>query len=268
MKVKGFCFISDSRYARMASWCKNSFEAHNPYEMVVLNLEEGCEEFEFHKWHIETKDFPIRAENPFGILKFMAALELMEQENLDKLIMLGADVITVGSFKGVEEAPFELLHSTDIGSAPNMPLNPDVIVVGKTFLQKAVALYKRLLTTPNKHLIDYQEMYILNELVNVEDVTNLSLSTYFNCSDYCFNKNVRSGVTFWADTPNSVVRYGSDVARTLHIQTGLYQLYDQQAFDAKLLGCLRSSAAFSDPALRMLVQDWIKDDSIWGSETV
>jgi len=259
--IKGFCFTSDSRYHRMGQWCKNSFEATNPYEMVLVNLEDS-KDSRFYKWHQATKEHPLRVENLFGMLKFIAALEVMETQDLDKLIMLGADVFTVGTFDGIENMDYDILHSKDLGSAPGMPLNPDVIVVTKDFLSKAVELYLQQMEgiTLDPLIKIYQEMFIMNHLVNIDEVTHISLASAFGIDEYCFNKNVRTGVYF--DYHNDSIMYGDSKVRTIHIQTGLYELQDQVAFDDKLFGCLKREPAFSNPAVRTFIEK-ITKDNIW-----
>ena len=259
--IKGFCFTSDSRYDRMGQWCKNSFEATNPYEMILVKLEEH-KDSKFYKWHNATKDHPFRLENPYGMLKFIAALEVMETQDLDKLVMLGADVFTVGSLEGIEDMNYELLHSKDLGAAPGMPLNPDVIVVTKSFLEKAVGRYLDIMesNTWNELQEMYQEMFILNDLVNRNVVTNLSLARAFGVDEYCFNKNVRTGVYF--DYHNGSIMYGDNKVRMIHIQTGLYTLYDQVAFDDKLFNCLNTEPVFSNKEVRTYIEK-ITKDKIW-----
>jgi hypothetical protein len=259
--IKGFCFTSDERYHRMGEWCKNSFEATNPYEMILVDLEQ-YKDSRFYKWHHATKEHPLRVQNPFGMLKFIAALEIMETQDLDKLIMLGADVFTVGSFDGIENMDYELLHSRDLGSAPGMPLNPDVIVVTKSFLNKAVEIYLQQMETVtlDPNIYTYQEMYIMNHLVNVGEVTNSSLAHLFGVPEYCFNMNVRTNVSFSYNITLDLVTYGDSVVRTIHIQTGLGG--DKAAVDAKLFGCLNSYPAFSDQGVRTFIQK-ITKDNIW-----
>jgi hypothetical protein len=259
--IKGFCFTSDERYHRMGQWCKNSFEATNPYEMILVNLEDS-KDSRFYKWHQATKEHPLRVENPFGMLKFIAALEIMETQDLVKLVMLGADVFTVGSLEGIEDMDYELLHSRDLGAAPGMPLNPDVIVVTKSFLEKAVEIYLQQMeaVTLDPHIYPYQEMFVMNNLVNTRAVTNMSLAHAFGVNDYCFNMNVRTGVYF--DYHNDSVMYGDYKVRTIHIQTGLYELQDQIAFDNKLLTCLKREPAFSNPKVKTFIET-ITKDNIW-----
>ena len=258
--IKGFCFTSDERYYRMGQWCKNSFEATNPYEMVLINLEDH-KDSRFYKWHYDTKEHPLRTQNLFGMLKFIAALEVMETQDLDRLIMLGADVFTVGTFDGIENMDYELLHSKDLGAAPSMPLNPDVIVVTKSFLNKAVEIYLQQMEalTLDHHIHLYQEMYLMNHLVTIGEVTNASLANLFNVDEYCFNKNVRTGVTFSYD--NGKVLYGSQEVRTIHIQTGLRG--DKEAVDATLFNCIRTAAAFSNQEVRNYLTQITKDNNIW-----
>lgn len=258
--IKGFCFTSDERYHRMGQWCKNSFEATNPYELILVDLEE-YKDSRFYKWHHATKEHPLRIENPFGMLKFIAALEIMETEDLDKLIMLGADVFTVGTFDGVENMDYELLHSRDLGSAPGMPLNPDVIVVTKSFLNKAVKIYLQQMeaVTLDSLIYPYQEMYLMNHLVNIGAVTNMSLAHAFGVSEYCFNMNVRTGTYFMLSEGKVVC--GSQEARTIHIQTGLGG--DKAAVDAKLFNCIHTAPAFSNQGVRDYITQITKDNRIW-----
>lgn len=259
--IKGFCFTSDERYHRMGQWCKNSFEATNPYEMVLVNLDD-YKDSRFYKWHHDTKQHPLRVENPFGMLKFIAALEIMKIQDLDKLIILGADVFTVGSFEGIENMNYDILHSRDLGAAPGMPLNPDVIVVTRTFLAKAVELYLQQMEdiTLDPLIKIYQEMYIMNHLININAVTHISLAHAFSINEYCFNMNVRTGVYF--NYHNDSIVYGDNKVRTIHVQTGLYELQDQVAFDSKLFNCLNTQPAFSNKEVRTYIEK-ITKDKIW-----
>ena len=259
--IKGLCFTSDGRYHRMGQWCKNSFEATNPYEMVLVNLED-YKDSRFYKWHHDTKEHPLRIENPFGMLKFIAALEIMETQDLDKLVILGTDVFTVGTFEGIENMDYDILHSRDLGAAPGMPLNPDVIVVTKSFLNKVVEIYLQQMeaVTLDSLIYPYQEMYLMNHLVNIGAVTNMSLAHAFGVSEYCFNKNVRTGVYFFYH--NNSIMYGDNKVRTIHIQTGLYELQDQVAFNSKLLNCLNTQPAFSNKEVRTYIEE-ITKDKIW-----
>jgi len=244
--IKGFCFISDDRYHRMGQWCKNSFEATNPYKLELVDLE-GYKGSDFYRWHQETKNHPLRLENPFGMLKFIAALEIMERQDLDRLIMLGADVFTVGSFQGIENFYCDILHSRNLGSAPNMPNNPDVIVVTKKFLQTAVGLYLQQMEALllDSTIYVYQEMFIMNHITNQNMVTHMSLAQAFDLSEYCFNMNVRTKVLFNFNDATQKVLYGNLPVVTIHIQTGLYELQDKDAFDRKLFNCLQTELAFS-----------------------
>lgn len=258
--IKGYCFVSDDRYKRMGEWCRNSFLATNPYGFQVIELEK-TKDWKYAKWHEETKDHPFRKLNPFGMLKFLAALEVMHTQNLERLIILGADVFVVGSFQGIEGMDYELLHSKDLGQAPGMPLNPDVIVVKKTFLEKSVKRYLDIMN--NSPFPDntptYQEMYILNDLVNKNEVTNASLAATFRTSEECWNKNVRTSTTFSYNQDLDLLFHGNSVVRTIHIQTGLGG--SKEELDAKLINCLNTYPAFS-PEARRLIEKLTKD-RIW-----
>jgi hypothetical protein len=261
--IKGFCFISDERFYRMGQWCKSSFEATNPYEMVLVNLEES-KQYEFYKWHHETKEHPLRVRNLYGMMKFIAAREIMEVQNLDRLIVLGADVFTVGSFKGIEHMEYEVLHSLDLGRCAGIPLNPDVVVVTKSFVTKIVDLYLEQFeaVTLDPCIYEYQEMYMLNHLVNIGAVSHMSLAESFGVSEYCFNMNVRTGIRFDYNQQLQRVEYGGYPATTIHIQTGLGGC-DAAALDHKLFNCIRTSPAFSDEQVRDYITKITGDTGIW-----
>ena len=264
--VKGFCFASDDRFSRIANWAKNSFEQTNHgIEFIIVNLQDPkYHEYDFYKWHLETKDHSFRARNPYGFLKYLAALEVMEKDNVDKLILLGADVITVGSFdKALKESEFDILTSNDIGCSHLMPLNPDVqVLFGKKFLEECKKVYLDQMadyTLSSYHLLDYQEMGILNYVCNNNLVAHKPLHQVYNSTDDCFNKNVRLNVSFHFDDQDNKVKTSSNSeVVTIHVQTGL-GTFDKDIFEQKLFGCIRSSSAFSDSGVKSFVEKIIKD---------
>jgi len=264
--TKGFCFASDNRFSRIANWAKNSFEYTNPnIEFVIVNLDDPkYQEYDFYRWHIETKEHSFRVRNPYGFLKYFAALEFMDKENIDRLILLGADVITVGSFdKALQESEYDILTSNDIGSSYIMPLNPDVqVLFGKKFLEECKRIYMEQTinyTLSEYHLLDYQEMGILNYVCNNNLVKHKPLHEVYNSHDQCFNKNVRSGVSFHFDEQDNKVKTSDNLeVVSIHIQTGL-GTFDRDLFHQKLFDCIRSSTAFSDPNVKSFVEKITKD---------
>ena len=267
--IKAFCLVSDFRFDRIAKWAKNSFEYTNPgIELIIFDLNDPkYAHYDFHKWNQDTINHEFRVLNPYGILKNIAALELMEKEGIDTLIMLGADVITVGSFdKALEVTDVDILTSRDIGSAPYMPLNPDVqVVFGKTFLQKTIEIYMQQMqqyTLQHYHMHTYQEMALMNYVCNEGLVRHRPLHAVYGSIEECFNKNVRNAVemTFQESTEKVIALHSFDVI-TIHVQTGLGS-FKEAEFNQKLFGCMNTSPAFSDQGVRTFIEK-ITKDNIW-----
>lgn len=267
--IKAFCLVSDSRFNRIAQWAKNSFEYTNPsIEFTIFDINDPkYSHYDFHKWHNETINHDLRMLNPFGFLKYMAALEYMEKESVDTLILVGADVITVGSFdKALEQTEYDILHSRDIGHAPFMPLNPDMqVVYGTKFLNMCKKVFLEQMEhyhLHDYHLPNYGEMGIMNYVCNNQLVRHKAINEVYESREECFNKNVRSNVSFYFNESKQKVYTPEELeVVTIHVQTGL-GTFKEYEFNKKLADCMNSSSAFSDQGVRTFIEK-ITKDNIW-----
>lgn len=269
--IKALAFTSDDRFYRISNWAKNSFEYTNPdIEFVILDMhDKKYENYDFHKWHKETKNHVLRKNNPYGFLKYLAALEFMERENVDTLILLGADVITVGSFsKALNEINYDILTSFDIGNSGLMPLNPDVqVIFGKRFLTdcKNFFLDQMKNYTETKYMIEtYSEMAVLNYICNTNKVRHIPLHNVYNSSAECFNKNVRSNIHSFFDNNDQKIKTinGEYDIITIHIQHGLGTFNDVDEFNNKLNMSMNKYSIFHDDSVKQFIEK-ITKDKIW-----
>lgn len=269
--IKGFCFVSDERFNRIAQWAKNSFEYNNPgIEFVILDMQEDkYKDYDFYKWHIKTQDHPFRKDNPYGFLKYLAALEFMEKEQVDTLILLGADVITVSSFnQALQEVDYDILTSTDIGHISPLLLNPDVqVIFGKKFLEKCRQVYMDQIenyTLRNYSLEIYQEMGIMNFICNENIVKHKPLYEVYNTSPECFNENVRSNIHSFFDNNDQKIKTinGEYDIITIHIQHGLGSFNDVDEFNNKLNMSMNKYSIFHDDSVKQFIEK-ITKDKIW-----
>ena len=220
MKIGAMSFITDERWKYLGKLVTNSFRVNNPnipFTLVDFSLPKRYTDWEsYHLYHNDKESSCYKGHKDWasvGILKYFVQLEFMKKYNLDALIFIGADVLTVGSFewiigddliapggKSVKgsrlkylKEQFSILISPDIGG---FVYNPDVhIILNRDFLTQATtmadAMYKNPKLCGDMDVASYGDMAIGNQLVTGQQPLFKSqrLGETFSSDDCCFNAN-------------------------------------------------------------------------------
>lgn len=286
MKIAAITLVTDSRFDLPLSWLRNSMSKTNPdLELIVVDLTKGIDNWDFSTWHNETLDHPLRKDNTWGIVKYMTALQVIEEKKLDAAIMLGADVIVCNKWEVPDVSDFiDILTTYDISQYGWQKLNPDVqIVYGTKFLKLAIDEYKKQLELYDvgdesfirEYSLDiYGEMSMLNwicqnDLVNSTGLHNLIENSN---SPLCFNMNVRRsdrlGLIHSHVEPfkmiNGVLSFDDTMPIvSLHVQCGLGTITDTNTAEAKLKQTLTQSPFLIDKDVRNYIQYLCEDFTIF-----
>lgn len=286
MKIAAITLITDSKFELPLSWLRNSMSKTNPdLELIVVDLREDIDKWNFSKWHRNTIEHPLRKNNTWGIVKYMTALQVIEERKLDAAIILGADVIVCNKWEVPDVSDFiDILTSYDIAQWDWMKLNPDVqVVFGTKFLKLATDEYKKQLdlysngneSFNRKYSLDiYGEMSILNwlcqsELVNATGLHNMNENS---SSALCFNMNVRLSDRLHLVHPHvEPFRMANDTLLfnntspiiTLHIQCGYGTIANKDTAEYKLKRTLIESPFLVDNDVRDYLQYLCDDYTIF-----
>ena len=108
MKIGCLIYALGAAHEKIAKCAVNSFSKFHPDVTLHFVTNDNVEEYE------TTQEFETEYHNNHGIFRYALALELMEKEHYDKLIILGADTITCARLSEfVEENDHDILGTLD-----------------------------------------------------------------------------------------------------------------------------------------------------------
>jgi len=195
MKVGCLIYSDHKKYKDLHDNAVNSFTAFHPdVEMHSFDYASDCEFIKFAKK-------TIRKNTPAGPFKYGLGYLLLENKNLDKLIILGADTITcsrlheflndnTNDILTTLDYPYDLeVNNIPVSTSENH-VNADVVC----FNNKDSLSYLLRLWNENKFI--YQEQAALNVLCNLFDKYKTKIvDGDFDNSDVVYNVRSKGNIT-------------------------------------------------------------------------